>query len=283
MTAADLERNIVRAAELLREAEAVFIGAGAGMGVDSGLPDFRGPEGFWHAYPAFQRRKLNFESMADPDWFYRDPRLAWAFYGHRLNLYRRTEPHSGFHVLRQLAENKPFSGFVFTSNVDGQFQKAGFAPSQILECHGSIHHLQCARPCTRELWSADGTHLEVDGDAFLALGELPACVHFGKIARPNILMFGDFRWVGDRSETQEVGRRNWMLRVEGLARRTAVIELGAGTGIPTVRYACERAAEALRATLIRINIREPQVPPGHVSLPLGAAEAMRRIQERLCD
>jgi NAD-dependent SIR2 family protein deacetylase len=47
-----LDVSIARAVEIVKEAEALLICAGAGMGVDSGLPDFRGPEGFWRAYPA---------------------------------------------------------------------------------------------------------------------------------------------------------------------------------------------------------------------------------------
>ncbi len=62
------------------------------MGVDSGLPDFRGAEGFWRAYPVMAKLGLSFEEMANPAWFQTDPHLAWAFYGHRLNLYRRTQP-----------------------------------------------------------------------------------------------------------------------------------------------------------------------------------------------
>ena len=50
----ELERNLATAAEAVRCADALLIGAGAGMGVDSGLPDFRGPEGFWKAYPPFR-------------------------------------------------------------------------------------------------------------------------------------------------------------------------------------------------------------------------------------
>ena len=57
--------------------------AGAGMGVDSGLPDFRGDKGFWKAYPALFGH--SFSDMANPSWFDSDPRLAWGFYGHRLN------------------------------------------------------------------------------------------------------------------------------------------------------------------------------------------------------
>ena len=134
------EEDFKRAAELIEDAEALFIGAGAGMGVDSGLPDFRGTEGFWKAYPPIARLGKSFVEMANPVWFHRKPNLAWAFYGHRLNLYRETSPHDGFHQLLQLAEQKRGGYFVFTSNVDGQFQKAGYNEEHVEECHGSIHH-----------------------------------------------------------------------------------------------------------------------------------------------
>src|SRR5687767_9842489 len=86
---------LARAAAAVRDADALLVTAGAGMGVDSGLPDFRGTEGFWRAYPAFARLGLRFEQLASPAWFARDPHLAWGFYGHRLNLYRATTPHAG--------------------------------------------------------------------------------------------------------------------------------------------------------------------------------------------
>ena len=81
-----------------------MVAAGAGMGVDSGLPDFRGPEGFWRAYPPYRRLGLRFEELADPEHFDDDPALAWGFYGHRLALYRATVPHSGHAVLRGWAD-----------------------------------------------------------------------------------------------------------------------------------------------------------------------------------
>jgi NAD-dependent SIR2 family protein deacetylase len=62
----DVELNIERAAKALNDADALLITAGAGMGVDSGLPDFRGPEGFWRAYPAVAKLGLNFEQIANP-------------------------------------------------------------------------------------------------------------------------------------------------------------------------------------------------------------------------
>ncbi len=99
-----------QAAMILRSADALLLAAGAGMGVDSGLPDFRGNEGFWNAYPPLRRLHLSLQEMAQPEWFVRDPELAWSFYGHRLHLYRSTVPHEGFHILRQMGmlNKKPF-------------------------------------------------------------------------------------------------------------------------------------------------------------------------------
>src|ERR1051325_1742345 len=112
----DTERRIAQAAQAIREADALLIAAGAGMGVDSGLPDFRGDQGFWRAYPRYQELGLRFAELAHQRWFSEDPELAWGFYGHRLNLYRATVPHPGFALLREWAGRMAGGAFVFTSN-----------------------------------------------------------------------------------------------------------------------------------------------------------------------
>ena len=97
----DFESDYLHAAELIAGADALVIGAGAGIGVDSGLPDFRGNQGFWQAYPALAKANLNFSEIASPQAFENDPALAWGFYGHRLAFYRHTIPHPGFDILHQ--------------------------------------------------------------------------------------------------------------------------------------------------------------------------------------
>ena len=62
----DLDDTLLRAAELIAGADALLYCAGAGIGVDSGLPDFRGTEGFWRAYPPYRRLGPAFEVLADP-------------------------------------------------------------------------------------------------------------------------------------------------------------------------------------------------------------------------
>src|SRR5262245_15303137 len=111
----DREDILRRAAEIVRSADALLIGAGAGMGVDSGLPAFSGTQGFCLADPVDEKLGLYFSSMANPRWFTNDPAFAWGFYGHRLELYRRTEPHAGFALLRRWAEGMKHGAFVITS------------------------------------------------------------------------------------------------------------------------------------------------------------------------
>ena len=280
-TCADVIR---KAASVLKDSDAVLIGAGAGMGVDSGLPDFRGKSGFWKAYPPIAKLGISFSGMANPRWFKEDPELAWAFYGHRLHLYRRTEPHEGFSLLLALAREKKGGYFVFTSNVDGHFQKVGFGEERVEECHGSINHLHCVRICTDSIWDAEKVTVDVNMDLFKARDPLPVCPRCGGLARPNVLMFGDWSWVPDRTEAQNTRLQRWLNDLVRQDRSLCIIEIGAGLAVPTVRGTCEQLARHLAGTLIRINPRDHQVPSSrHVSIPLGGLEGIRRIVAAMGD
>ena len=271
--------SVERAAEAIGRARSLLVTAGAGMGVDSGLPDFRGPEGFWKAYPMFRQAGLRFEQLANPRWFRTDPALAWGFYGHRLNLYRATRPHEGFAILARWAEGKPSGAAVFTSNVDGHFQAAGFPETRVTECHGSIHWLQCADGCGTPPWPAHGVTVTVDPATCRAEAPLPACRACGRVARPNILMFGDWGWDGQRTEEQEERLDAFLATAR---TPLVVVELGAGQAVPTVRLFSERTAAARGATLVRINSRDPQVPrKADVSISAGAAATLLEVDALL--
>ena len=230
---------IEKAATWIMKSSKLLITAGAGIGIDSGLPDFRGPEGFWAAYPAFKANRLSFQDAASPAMFRNDPELAWGFYGHRLKMYRETSPHAGFHNLLQWAVSK--DSFIFTSNVDGQFQKAGFSINKIVECHGRLNTLQCSVPCMSETWSARSFNPEIDENSQRLVGALPRCIRCGELARPNVLMFGDNSWVSDETDVRLSVFNDWLNRGRpmGLENEdvldSVVIEIGAGTAVSTVR------------------------------------------------
>jgi NAD-dependent SIR2 family protein deacetylase len=270
----EAKQKYKEAAEAISSAEVIVITAGAGMGVDSGLPDFRGNQGFWNAYPPYQKLNLSFIDMANPGWFDNDPGMAWGFYGHRLNLYRETQPHRGFEILYKWARQKE-DYFVFTSNVDGHFQKMNFAEEKVMECHGAIDYFQCSEPCRDDIWQAEEIQFQINTDTMEAVNELPRCKRCDRIARPNILMFGDWNWISDRTSLQQQNFNRWLRN--NRKSKIVVIECGAGTGVPTVRMTSEDIFRHYDASLIRINIREPQVPPGGISFSEGALTSLVAI------
>lgn len=272
-----LTTTLQTAATAIRTAEALIITAGAGMGVDSGLPDFRGNEGFWTAYPPYRQLGLSFIETANPAHFQRDPAFAWGFYGHRTNLYRATVPNPGFTILRNWIKRFQLAPFVVTSNVDGQFQKAGFAEEVILEVHGSIHHLQCLRPCCAAIWP-NKEQIEINERNMRAV-QIPVCPHCHGVARPNILMFGDFSWLDERCRQQEERYQDFLQQQQG--KRSVVIEIGAGTAIPTIRATSERLGRSPQTTVIRINLREAAIAPPHLCLPCGGLAGLSALDSLL--
>jgi NAD-dependent SIR2 family protein deacetylase len=265
-----------RAAAELRRAGALVVTAGAGMGVDSGLPDFRGDQGFWKAYPPYERLGLSFVDAANPEHFDRDPQFGWGFYGHRTNLYRATVPHRGFAILLGWAARFRLPFFAVTSNVDGQFQKAGFPEDRVLEVHGSIHHLQCTTPCSDAIWT-NGEAFDVDL-ATMRSRQVPRCPNCRAVSRPNILMFGDWSWLDGRTAAQRERLEEFLQEVRG--RRLLVVELGAGTSIPTIRHTSERLGRG-DACVVRVNPREPEIEAPHLSIAAGALEGLEGIEGAL--
>lgn len=269
----NLSEYFGKAAEAVRAAQAMVITSGAGMGVDSGLPDFRGDHGFWNAYPMYERLGFNFIDAANPANFEGDPAFGWGFYGHRTNLYRETQPHKGFQLLQRWAAELGQDSFVVTSNVDGQFQKAGYREDQVLEVHGSIHYLQCLSPCSNAIWDNNET-IPVDITSMRAL-HIPRCRHCNQPARPNILMFGDYSWLPNRTRGQEMRFESFLAQHQH--EPMVVVEMGAGTAIPTIRYMSEQIGHRHSAKVIRINPREAHISGGHISLPCGAVEGLEGI------
>jgi NAD-dependent SIR2 family protein deacetylase len=272
-----MEASLAAVAAALRRADALVFSTGAGMGVDSGLPDFRGDQGFWNAYPMYERLGLSFVDAANPDRFEEDPAFGWGFYGHRLHLYRSTVPHAGYRILQGWTERFGLPWFAVTSNVDGQFQAAGFDPERILEVHGSIHHLQCTAPCGDEIWE-NQEDVPVDEQTMRA-GAVPACRRCPRPSRPNILMFGDYAWLRHRTAEQE--RRFDDFCREHDQGRMVVLEMGAGTAVPTIRWISERLGSARGSLVARINPREADIRTPHLGIPSGALAALRGIDAAL--
>ena len=271
----EIEKEIVLAKKMIEEAEAIIITAGAGMGVDSGLPDFRGSSGFWKAYPPLSKLGYGFTQMANATLFSLNPKLAWGFYGHRLQLYREIVPHKGFEILLDLVKKKNENYFIYTSNVDGQFEKAGFDREKIYEVHGSIHYLQCSEACKEEVWKNNFSDIKVDMERIEA-EVLPKCNYCDEIARPNILMFDDWNFIDTRIAMQSKKFEAW--KKINKNKRKVILEIGAGSTIPTLRIYGNMASRTLNTTLIRINPREPEVSnKSSIGLALGGMDGIEKV------
>jgi len=274
-----LQPVIERAAAAIEEADALIILAGAGMGVDSGLPDYRGNEGLWREHPYLKKLGLTFGQAANPALFADDPELAWKFYGQRQQLYRDTKPHRGFDLLRKWGEAKTLGYFAYTSNVDGHFQFAGYPDDRVVECHGNIHRHQCCGPCHGQVWldTSDDWEREQLGD------ELPVhyCPECNEVARPNVMMFNDWDWIGEPTQAQFERFEPWVMMLRQEEARVALVETGAGTTLPAVRMQSEALLNMVNSKLIRINLREAQGSGDTLSIELPALEALERIEQEL--
>lgn len=271
-----------QAARAVFRADALLVTAGAGMGVDSGLPDFRGTKGLWKEYPPLKQLGLNFVDMANPSWFEQDPCFAWGFYGHRLLLYRRTVPHDGFVTLQRWSADMPQGHFAFTSNVDGQFQRSGFAPDRVVECHGSLLHLQGLEGGPIETASSVSLP-EIDTESLRLDDSLLPRLSNGELARPNVLMFGDAGWDGSRTGQQQRTFAEWLTALLATKARLVVVEVGAGKAVPTVRRTSESLVQQFGGVLIRINPRDGDIPSmvEGISIPCGALDGLSLIDAEM--
>src|SRR5262249_51102071 len=128
-------------------------------------------------------------------------------------------------------------------------------------------------------WPADGLTITIDHDTMRATSPLPHCPDCETVARPNILMFGDYHWVPGRSQRILDAVTAWRRGLAG--KRLVVLEIGAGTAVPRVRRMAELASAGGGAR-IRITPREPEIRHGRgISLPMRALDTLSQLDERL--
>lgn len=303
-TEVEIQAAVARAAQALSECDAWMVSAGAGMGVDSGLPDFRGTTGLWKD----RDLAMTYEDMSDDKWFSEDAAFAWGVNYIQLQLYRKAVPHEGYQLLFRWIEllGRPY--FVFSSNIDGQFEKTGFPPDKVVACHGDLHHLQCTKQKCKHtpqegktietappVWSSacipDGLDDAVDQASLrfrdVSLLETPPfrCLKCQALARPNVWFCHDRNYVASTStiETRDAFN-SWIQQLHKEGKRIVVIECGGGVAIPSVRVESEDAVEGAGegSLLVRLNPGNCRIPSERaVGLPLGAKDGIKRIDAAL--
>jgi len=161
----------------LRDANAIVILTGAGISTDSGIPDFRGPQGVWTKNPAA-------EKTAHIDHYVNEPEVRKAAWQHRLHSAMwDAQPNDAHRALVELARVAHVHTLV-TQNIDGLHQAAGSDPATIIEIHGTVHEAKCLRCGWR------GPMAETL-DRVRAGEEDPACEQCGGILKSATISFGE--------------------------------------------------------------------------------------------
>ncbi|MGY1616921.1 SIR2 family NAD-dependent protein deacylase [Geodermatophilus sp. SYSU D00691] len=164
------------APEWLTAARQITVLTGAGISTDSGIPDFRGPQGVWTRDPEAEKLSTLQYYVADPDirhraWRERLRHPAWS-----------AEPNSGHAALVAL-ERQGRLRALLTQNIDGLHQKAGSSPARVLELHGTVHEVAC-------LSCGDRTSMRSALDRVEGGEPDPACLVCGGILKSATISFG---------------------------------------------------------------------------------------------
>lgn len=258
--------------EWLVQSEAIVINAGAGMGVDSGLPDFRGINGRWGILEKEQNIEI-FE-LLKPELFEKSPQTAWLMYAKRMLEYEKAIIHEGFKILLNWISRFQLDEFILTSNVDEHFQKAGFNKEKIRELHGSIFNLQCSLPCSTAIWRQ-----RTDAQILLKTiekGEFPVCPKCGNTARPNIYMFRDGKYIALPSTKQEKKFKKFLLTHQH--HQILVFEIGSGPHVQSIRNKTRFLISNFNSRLVRINPEHSRTRAPHIGLSKGALQSLLEIQ-----
>jgi NAD-dependent deacetylase len=161
----------------LADAGAVTVLTGAGISTDSGIPDFRGPQGVWTRNPAAQALFTIDNYLSDPDvrrraWQARLEHPVW-----------RAEPNAGHRALADLERSGRLCGIV-TQNIDGLHQAAGCSIDRVIEIHGTVHWVKCMSCPSRTPMPEVLARVEA--------GEPdPACAACGGIQKSATISFGE--------------------------------------------------------------------------------------------
>jgi NAD-dependent deacetylase len=114
----------------------ILVITGAGVSAESGIPTFRGKEGYW--------RNLDPAKLATPEAFARDPQLVWDWYRERRQRIRNARPNAAHKAIVQLAL-KAEEFLLVTQNVDDLHARAGLPAGKIVQIHGDIFATRCSR------------------------------------------------------------------------------------------------------------------------------------------
>ena len=165
--AADLEIAAARRSSVVR----VLVITGAGVSAESGIPTFRGKDGYW--------RNLDPIKLATPEAFARDPELVWQWYRERRHSIRNAQPNAAHGAIASLAQGAD-EFLLVTQNVDDLHERAGLAKREMVQIHGDIFVTKCSR-----------CDFEQEQEQEQERNGVTRCTKCGAPMRPGVVWFGE--------------------------------------------------------------------------------------------
>mgnify|MGYP004499090639 FL=1 len=259
----NISDNIQKLKEKIRMADAVVIGAGAGLSTAAGFT-YDG-ERFEKYFSDF-RKKYGFEDMYSGGFYpYKTPEEHWAYWSRYIFVNRYQDaPKSVYEDLLKLVADKDY--FVITTNVDHCFQKAGFDKKRLFYTQGDYGLFQCSEPCCQETFDNKDIIFEMlnrQKDMKIPTELLPVCPHCGKPLTMNLR--SDDKFVEDEGWHRAAERYQSFLRTRE-NEKILFLELGVGYNTPVIikypfwqmtaknpnaTYACVNKGQAICPTEIR--------------------------------
>lgn len=243
--------------QAINNAEYILIGAGAGLSTAAGL-EYSG-ESFQKDYKEFIK-KYHFEDLYTASFYpFSSQEEKWAFWAKLIKLNRFREPLKLYQELLELVKNKNY--FVITTNVDGQFETAGFNKEKIFAIQGDYRFLQCENACHNKLydnkemveeWLKHTKNLKIPKQL------VPKCPVCGGNMEMNLRK--DANFIQDENWYRQAQQYDEFLdRTEG--KNVVLLEIGVGFNIPgIIRFPFEQmTCQHLKTMLIRINKDYPMV------------------------
>lgn len=257
----------------LGHAPLVFL-TGAGISAESGIPTFRGEEGYWTVGSTFYRPT----DMATNAAFRRMPDDVWSWYLYRRTVCNAAEPNPAHHALVRLEKVLGDRFLLVTQNVDGLHRRAGNSAERIFEVHGNINQMRCWNECSlKPMPMPEGLGPKGKDqpltDQEKALLVCPAC---GGPTRPHVLWF---------DECYDEERFRFQSSLAAVSRAGALITVGS-SGATNLPMQMAQMAHGKGAILIDIN---PQINPfaqlaqagGGVWMNQAAVAALAQLEESL--
>lgn len=282
-----MELSIKNAKYYLNEADALFITSGAGMSVDSGIPDYRSNQGI---IANLNNKGYTYNDLADPKAFLQNAEYSWGWYAQHITEFLEAKPHKGYDLIRDFVNRKKLDYFIFTSNVDCMWKRAGFSEVRIIEYHGSLDYLQSLSK-KGPIWPVDMNeikNIKYNPKTFKCVkSTIPISKYNGDYARPNVCFFNDGNYFNtSRFDKIDKIYSKWYMNIASQNKKLVVLEIGAGIIVPTVRETSEsmikehlsliniKSNKNDYAKLIRINPVYTEVPDGHISIPMTGLKAL---------